>query len=1152
MSRAPSRPIPLGPFLLEERIGGGGMGEVWRGVHVEQRIPVAAKVLLGHQARDPEFIAAFRSEVRAVAGLDHPGIIMVFEHGAVTPEAEQASQGRLVAGSPVLVMEMAGGGTLEDLGPHLTWPQLLPILRSLLDALGHAHAHGVIHRDIKRPNILVAAEDDLRPGIKVTDFGIAQLLGEQNTPALLADNILGSPAYMAPEQLEVRTRDFGPWTDLYAVGCLTWILATGAPPFLGRKFYDYLIAHTTQPVPEFLPASPMPKGLEAWLQVLLEKDPSDRFQRAADALAMLEEVASSPSPPAMRPKPAPLLEDWRRERPERSFHLVGAGLGLWGMRSIPLVGRVAERDQLWESLRRVHSGGKAEVVLLHGGAGHGKTRLAEWLGRRAHEAGAATILRCHHGPVEGPGQGLGATIARHLGCYGMPRAAIRARVETLLRGRGVTEPRAWEALTELMAPVDEGTGTGECAVLPVDDLELLQGDGPTVRLATPAERFVVIRRLLEYEARDRPVLLFMDDVQWGPEALAFAQHLLRWQKVKPIRVLVVAALRDDELAPDSPIRGRIKELMADGAAHLPLGPLPDAEHRRLVRDLLGLSGSLAKQVQARTRGNPMFAVQLVGDWVDRGVLAATRNGFTLRKGETATIPTDIADVWTRRLERVLARLPDESRDAVEIAAALGREVATWEWVEVCEAHGFRPPPALIEELERHQLATVHTSGWTFAHGMLRESVVGRAQRGRRWKRWNRRCAEVLPRLYPPTHRRLPERVGRHLLAAGEVDAAMEPLMEGARQKERESDYAMALRLLAIREQALLARGRGEEDERWAQGRALQADILRSMGRLDEAFEVADTIIDFARRKVWLSILPGVIRTRALCAWMEGEREQPIRHLQEALSLYRTARDPIGTARCLVSLAGVLNTVGRSDEAWTFADEARATFSAEGDRQGTADALRRMAGIARFHGRLDDAERLARKALITFERLGNRRGEAQAHGELGEVMRLRGGYDEAEEHYKSSREIFRDIGSRQTLTMDLNLTLLLLLRERWHAVDRAVVYLENTLPENSRGPQLLVTLCRLVLCAQRGDWAGFDAAMGDAEQLNPRGQMVDPDFAWPPEKAGRFAAAAGKPNRARTAYDMALGMYLALEDTDAQVRLWEALDGLPPDPIRGGQ
>ena len=128
----------------------------------------------------------------------------------------------------------------------------------------------------------------------------------------------------------------------------------------------------------------------------------------------------------------------------------------------------------------------------------------------------------------------------------------------------------------------------------------------------------------------------------------------------------------------------------------------------------------------------MFAVQLVGDWGDRGVLAATRNGFTLRKGETATIPENIADVWTTRLERVLKSLPRHSGDAVEIAAALGRELAAWEWIEVCQAAGFQPSPEVVEELENHQLASVHASGWTFAHGMFREAVVGRSQRHRRW------------------------------------------------------------------------------------------------------------------------------------------------------------------------------------------------------------------------------------------------------------------------------------------------------------------------------------------------------------------------------------------------------------------------------------
>jgi tetratricopeptide (TPR) repeat protein len=246
---------------------------------------------------------------------------------------------------------------------------------------------------------------------------------------------------------------------------------------------------------------------------------------------------------------------------------------------------------------------------------------------------------------------------------------------------------------------------------------------------------------------------------------------------------------------------------------------------------------------------------------------------------------------------------------------------------------------------------------------------------------------------------------------------------------------------------------------------------------------------------------------------------------------------------------VLNTVGRSKEAWAFADEARETFARHGNRLGAAQAVRRLAQIARFQGRLNDAERLASKALVTFERLGDRRGEAMCLSELGELYRAGWSFDKAEESYRTARAIYKEIGSRQTLTTDLNLTLILLQQERWHAVDRAVIYLENNLSESARGPQLLVSLCRLVLYARRGSWPGFDAAMGDAEQLNPRGKMTDPDFAWPAELAGRFAAAEGRPERARTAYDMALRQYVALGDTDAQVRLLAAIDELPPDPLR---
>src|SRR5215210_2821806 len=110
----PGALIPLGPFHLERRIGRGGMAEVWTGVHAAQRVPVAVKVMTGERARNPQYLASFRNEVQSVASLDHPGIVLVFDHGEVGSETEEASLGLLPAGSPCLAMELSELGTLAS------------------------------------------------------------------------------------------------------------------------------------------------------------------------------------------------------------------------------------------------------------------------------------------------------------------------------------------------------------------------------------------------------------------------------------------------------------------------------------------------------------------------------------------------------------------------------------------------------------------------------------------------------------------------------------------------------------------------------------------------------------------------------------------------------------------------------------------------------------------------------------------------------------------------------------------------------------------------------------------------------------------------------------------------------------------------------
>ncbi|MFU8803813.1 MAG: serine/threonine-protein kinase, partial [Bradymonadaceae bacterium] len=276
--------ITLGPFELHSPIGKGGMGEVWQGTHRAQGVEVAIKVMTAQKAREARFSEAFRHEVRSVARLSHPGIVRVFEHGTIPGQTALASQGLLMPGSPYLVMELAMG-TLEEIEPAaLDWEQQRTILIGLLDALAHAHARGVIHRDIKPANVLIVPEPS-GPRLKLSDFGLARPRenhpSEEENPS--PERVTGTPRYMAPEQILGRWRDQGPWTDLYALGCLAYWLASGDPPFCGDDTDEILRGHLEVELPILKSRAPVPKGYSEWLAKVLSKGPRSRYRYAADA-----------------------------------------------------------------------------------------------------------------------------------------------------------------------------------------------------------------------------------------------------------------------------------------------------------------------------------------------------------------------------------------------------------------------------------------------------------------------------------------------------------------------------------------------------------------------------------------------------------------------------------------------------------------------------------------------------------------------------------------------------------------------------------------------------------------------------------------------------------------------------------------------------
>jgi len=1102
------------------------MSEVWRGAHREQGLPVAVKVMSPELADRPAARAALETEVRAVAALDHPGVVMVFDYGLIPPETEAASNGRLEAHSPYLVMELATGPLIRPAAGR-TWVALRRVLLQLLDALAHAHARGVIHRDIKPGNVLYGSAQPGREGYKLTDFGLAHAMERQGS-----HRVGGTLMYMAPEQFRGAWRDFGPWTDLYSFGCLAWELTCGRPPFTGDEVTALRAAHLSRVPPPLTPLMAVPEGYDSWLHRLLVKHPRDRFLRAADAACALVHLGvpvgeaaplalpplpgletipafgsavtwtdelparssvprALPPPPEIAHAPVPVMpDDWRApEPPAGSVQLAGVGLGIYGLRTVRMVGRELERDRLWRSLRAVREDRLARVVIITGEAGVGKSRLARWLAERAHELGAGTVLRGTYGPERGPVDGLGPMLARHLRCAGLERGELSTRLESVAREVGEVDPSFWGALEVLVAPESVGE-----------------------RKLSAVERFSALARFLEASSRRsdgevRPRVVWIDDAQWGGDALAFAEHLLGQREDRP--VLVLLTIQEEALV-ERPFEGMMAaNLMARaGAEILRVGPLGDDERKELVRGLLGLEGPLAATVAARSAGNPLFAVQLVGDWVQRQALETKRSGFGLREGAWQSLPDNLHAVWQDRVERLLADQPEAVGQALELAAALGLRVDIGEWQAACGEAGLPVGVGLADLLLRRRLARVTGEGWGFVHEMLRASIARRAREAGRARDHHGACARTLARLYPSEHPGLAERLGRHLEMAGDPGAAVGPLLTAA--SERKEVYALDMaRALLRRREALMHEARiPESDERWGDGWALSARICVLQGELDEALTIVQRANEVSKRYGWTRIQAEALRAWSHALSARGQRAEAATLTLEALALFESLGDEVSAGESQNWLGFVAQKRGDLEAATDWSRAAMTRFVALDNKHGQADAHWVLGHVALQRAEMAEASARFACARDLFTGLGRPLKVANVLNDLAEVHRHTGDFDAAEEDYRSSLAISRRVGGGQAVVPRINLALMLLARDRWEAAAAELRLVQAELHSQGRRGYLPYAVIGLLVCDVIGeDYDAYTRRLEEARGVID-GVKPDRDLAWLTEMARERAMGLG--------------------------------------------
>lgn len=958
--------LPQERYVRQRELGAGAMGAVWLATDTLLGRPVAIKYLTApDNATHKEF---FLSEARTLASLNHPSITLIYDAVFDEPNNQFYLVMEYVEGKPL-------GSLIEGWSGPLPLQVTLDVTLGVLEALQYAHNKGVVHRDIKPENVIIQKE-----GIKLTDFGLAGLM------SIIADAgsyMVGTPAYMSPEQIEGMTVDGR--ADLYALGVMLFeMLSGGYKPFEQyTKLAELFDAHVKKLPPSLRKIAPdIPLAMERVVRRLLAKDPADRYPSAT----ALTEVLSA----------------LRARQQFSQLHL-----NLLDLEIKPLVGRTKEIEQMTAIWDQGRTQARPHLLVVQGEMGIGKTSLvAEFLGHQIIDQGYMALMgRCDRSgtPYTPFAEILAAILSRDLS-----KSVGSEQVDLLLAH-----------IPDLARLLDLPEALQEPVTPPVPAAEADDSHAQKARWRFFSTILHILRGL-------GPTVLFFEDADFLDEnSVALTQFLIRRGQVP---LLVIAT------CPKSPTPTWLQAFSVDETTTLELEPLDKKAIEAKLVDSIGgsVDEALVSLIRQRSQGNPLQIEETTRQLLDSKAMQRDEDGqWRYKKSRQATkTPLGVA---TRRLDN----LTDLSQRALAIAALMEPmpEFDFDMWVTVLGGQAQLGLAQLTrdEALDKRLLRQIDENRLSFRPPHVAKKLVKELSRQER-QALHRQLADLFQE-----KRKDPLLVAHHYEAAGDASQAAAYLEQVGAKAVANQALKVAIvyykRAVMLVESASAYKALGQlyrREKKWINSLqslqhalelaeeqedvADQAEILNELSftlwlydDYEEAYEPAAAVLE----------MPDVAeRQRALAhahlsmiAWLMGRLAEAKAECQQAMAFLTASNDEAG----LVDLSYRLGLIHLSQGQLTAADidfQKSLGLSERlkaGEQRGYA--LAGLGRVATERGAFEEAGTLLDDAWQQFEAVDSTEGRLLVYRDGGQWWLVQHQPDDAIQQLTKALHIALKIGKR---------------------------------------------------------------------------------------------------------------------------------------------